>query len=215
MGMDALVFTLFAVAVVGLIWLVFAIRAFYREKTPETKVFFRGLSILPEQFIVLDLETTGLNPDKHEIIEIGAIKVNRDSTHHSTFQTLIKPDKKIPRNITEITGITQEMADVEGMALKPPMSELLGDLRLVAYNAEFDMGFLHAAAARCGFEIKNPVSCALKMARRAWPGYKSYRLGDVAKAGGLSTAGAHRALHDCRVTMRVYSAAASKLRSVG
>ena len=55
------------------------------------------LSMLPKQFVVFDLETTGLDPLKHEIIEIGAVKVNRDSDNHTTFQALIKPVKKVPK----------------------------------------------------------------------------------------------------------------------
>lgn len=176
------------------------------------------LSILPEQFVVIDLETTGLDPTKHEIIEIGAVKVNRDSDNHTTFQVFVKPTKKIPKKITELTSITQEMVEKDGVALESAMADLvsfIGGLRLVAYNAEFDMGFLRNAAARSGVVIDNPVSCALKMARRAWPGLKSYRLGDVSNPLGRPTdGGAHRALHDCTLTVTVYAAAASKLRSV-
>jgi DNA polymerase III epsilon subunit-like protein len=51
------------------------------------------VSILPERFVVFDLETTGLHPDRHEIIEIGAIRVDRDADKHQTFQTLVKPKK--------------------------------------------------------------------------------------------------------------------------
>ena len=67
------------------------------------------LNHLPEQFIVFDLETTGLDPSRHQIIEFGAIKVNRDSTNHQTFQTLVKPTRKVSTKITEITGTTNEM----------------------------------------------------------------------------------------------------------
>ncbi len=183
-------------------------------------LFFRSrgrkadLSMLPEQFVVLDLETTGLDPTKHEIIEIGAVKVTRDSNKHVTFQALIKPSKKIPKKITQITGITQEMVEKDGEILESVIKEFLefiGDLRLVAYNAEFDMGFLKTAAKCFGLTIKNQSSCALKMARRAWPGLKSYNLADLANTGDLSTKGTHRALKDCELTMIVYTSAASKL----
>ena len=174
------------------------------------------LSILPEQFIVLDLETTGLDPVKHKIIEIGAVKVNRDSNNHTTFQALVKPSKKVPKKITEITGITQEMVEAEGEEIESVLKEFadfIGDLRLVTFNAEFDMGFLKEAANSHGIALTNPVSCALKMARRAWPGLKSYRLADLANAGGLNCKGNHRALKDCQLTITVYTAAASKLGS--
>lgn len=174
------------------------------------------LSMLPEQFVVLDIETTGLNPAKHDIIEIGAVKVNRDSNTHNTFQALVKPSNKIPKKITEITGITQEMIEKDGEEIDSVIGEFfefIGDLPLVAYNAEFDMSFLRNVAAKSGVSINNPTFCALKMARRAWPGLKSYKLGDLAKIGGLSSKGTHRALKDCELTMTVYSSAASKLRS--
>jgi DNA polymerase III epsilon subunit-like protein len=64
------------------------------------------LSSLPERFIVLDLETTGFDHVRNEIIEIAAIRVNRDSTDHETFQALIRPQKRILKLITKITGIT-------------------------------------------------------------------------------------------------------------
>lgn len=176
------------------------------------------LSILPERFVVFDLETTGLKPDTHEIIEIGAIRVNRDSDKHDTFQALVRPSKKIPKKITEITGITQEMVEEDGDSLEtalPQFIDFVGDLPLVSFNAEFDMAFLTASAQRsqAGALLNNHVSCALKMARRAWPGRKSYRLTDLAHDGGLSAEGTHRALGDCKRAMIVYTAAAAKLRS--
>ena len=186
-------------------------------------LFFRmrrqnvDLSMLPEQFVVFDLETTGLDPSRHEIIEIGAIKANRDSDNHTTFQALVKPHKKVPKKITEITGITQEMLDTDGENLESVLREFIefiGDLRLVAYNAKFDMAFLAQSSNSCGLTIKNEHSCALMMARRAWPDLKSYKLAELASKGGLSAKGAHRALKDCELALIVYTSAASVLKSV-
>lgn len=95
-----------------------------------------------------------------------------------------------------------------------PFLEFVGGHRLVFFNAQFDMAFLSNAAARGGIKIDNQVSCALKMAQRAWLERRSYRLTDLAKSGGFSTDGAHRALHDCLLTITVYAALASKLGSV-
>jgi DNA polymerase III epsilon subunit family exonuclease len=200
---------------IGLILLVaVALVARLRSSTSESR-----LSHLPEQFVVFDLETTGLQPDRHEIIEIGAILVNRDSINHTTFQGLVKPSKRLPAKIVQLTGITQAMIDVDGEALDvvlPQFLEFVGDRRLVSFNSDFDMAFLRKAVARVNPELKlgNGVSCALKMARLAWPGRKSYRLAQLAADGGLPAAGTHRALDDCKRALIVYTAAASKLRSI-
>jgi DNA polymerase III epsilon subunit family exonuclease len=175
------------------------------------------ISFLPEQFIVFDLETTGLNPEKHEIIEIWAVKVNRDSNEHDTFTIIVRPNKKIPRRISEITGITSEMLQTEGNSLESAIEEFMqfaGNLRLVAFNAPFDYAFLSNAVLRFGKCLENPVSCALDMAKRAWPGLRSYKLGNLATIGGLNTQGTHRALKDCELTITVYCAAANKLRCI-
>ena len=173
-----------------------------------------SLAHLPEQFVVFDLETTGLDHRKHEIIEFGAIRVNRDSINHDTFQSLVKPSRKVPKKITELTGINQAMLDAEGEPIESALREFLsfvGDLHLVSFNADFDMAFLQNTAAKHSISIGNPVSCALKMSRRAWPGRKSYRLADLAKDGNLKSDGTHRALGDCQRALIVYTAAASKL----
>jgi DNA polymerase-3 subunit epsilon len=173
-----------------------------------------NLAALPQRFVVLDLETTGLDPAQDEIIEIGAIRVNRDSDIHGTFRALVKPIKHIPKKITEITGISQDMVDSEGEPLEEAIREFatfIEDLPLVTFNAEFDMAFLQNAAKQHNLVIGNPASCALKMARRAWPGRKSYRLSDLAKDGGLSDEGTHRAIDDCKRALIVYTSAVSIL----
>jgi DNA polymerase III subunit epsilon len=183
----------------------------FRPSKPESKV---DLTVLPERFVVLDLETTGLHAEQHEIIEIGAIRVNRNSTTHETFQTLVTPTLALPKKIIGMTGITQSMIDSEGIPLQTAMTaflEFIGDLPLVAFNAEFDMAFLEKAAYGQGISIKNKVSCALQMSRRAWPGLKSYRLRDLGKRGGLAVNGEHRALADCQLALTVYTSAGSKL----
>jgi DNA polymerase III subunit epsilon len=175
---------------------------------------FVDLSSVPQRFVVFDLETTGLNPIRHEIIEVGAIRVNRDSDVHDTFQVLVKPMKRIRKGITRINGISQDMVDHEGEPLETVLRDFaafIGDLPLVSFNAEFDMAFLRNSAKQHHMVIRNRASCALQMARRAWPGRQSYRLCDIAKDGNLSDEGTHRALGDCKRTLIIYTAAASRL----
>jgi DNA polymerase III subunit epsilon len=198
---------LVVVAAMGLIWWFGARRTETVTPAPADR------SILPERFVVFDLETTGLHPDKHEIIEIGAIRVNRDSDNHKTFQALVTPKKRITKRITAITGITNEMVNQDGMELEVALAEFrsfVGDLPLVAFNAEFDDAFLRASCACVAASpFTNEICCALKLARRAWPGRTSYRLSALAGDGNLSLDEEHRALGDCRRTMIVYAAAAS------
>jgi DNA polymerase III subunit epsilon len=185
-----------------------------RRETKQSASSTVDFSMLPQQFVVLDLETTGLDPIKHEIIEFGAIKVNLGSDTHPTFQTFVKPERKVPKRITEITGITQAMVDAEGRPLAAALTEFMEfiqDLPVVTFNAEFDMGFLQNAARRNGFAISNRYTCALKLVRRAWPGLPSYRLADLAKMGNLADDDTHRALGDCRRAVTVFTSSASRI----
>ena len=113
-----------------------------------------------------------------------------------------------------MTGITQEMVDNDGMPLDQALSqfkEFIGELSIVTFNAAFDMGFLHNAAKRHGIALPNSYTCALKRARRAWPGLPSYRLVDLAKWGNLSDTDTHRALGDCLRAALVFTSASSVL----
>ena len=130
------------------------------------------------------------------------------------------PKLRIPQvykqTVQQGNVITQEMVEAEGEALEKALREFfdfVGDLPLVSYNAEFDMAFIRAAAQRHSIPVRNNVSCALKMARRAWPDRSSYRLADLARDGNLKTSNAHRALADAERALVVYAAAAARLRS--
>ena len=167
--------------------------------------------------MVFDLETTGLDASQHEIIEIAAIKFKKGRTAHETLQALVKPKVAVPFRITELTGITQGMVDRDGDPLRGALegfATFFGDLRLVSFNAEFDMAFLQAAAKDCGLPpFKNSTSCALKLARKAWPNRKSYHLDDLASDGGFNSGAAHRALEDARRALIVYAAATAILKT--
>lgn len=166
--------------------------------------------LLPKNFVVLDLETTGLRALTDEIIEIGAIRVDLDSTEQLAFQILVKPKHRLPEKITEKTGITKEMLEKDGVSIEdalPQFIEFIGELPLVTFNAEFDMAFLHSAAKGLGLSLENPYTCALKRARRAWPGLRSYRLSALAKIGNLSEANTHRAVPDCERALIVFTSA--------
>lgn len=171
--------------------------------------------VVPERFVVFDLETTGLRSDRHEIIEIGAIKVYRDGDKLDTFQALVKPSSKVPPRITKLTGITQQMLDAEGASLVDALSDFrtfVGDLPLVAFNAQFDHGFLKSACETVSVgHFSNEVYCALELARRAYPGLPSYKLSELSKMGNMRLEDEHRALADCQRAMIVYAASARKL----
>jgi len=174
--------------------------------------------VLPETFIVVDLETTGLKAGTHEIIEVAAIRFTKCRAEHDVFQALVKPSKPVPQRITELTGITQAQLETEGRPLDEVLRELhdfLGEHRLVSYNADFDMAFLRASSSRAGLpDLQNPVSCALKMARRAWPERKSFKLDVIARDFQIADGRAHRAVEDARRALIVYAAATAKLRAI-
>jgi DNA polymerase-3 subunit alpha (Gram-positive type) len=159
------------------------------------------------KFVFFDLETTGLSPRSCRIIEIGALRVADGGVACDSFHALIRIDEPVPFFISRLTGITDEMLE-DGEEIDdvlPRFREFIEDLPLVAYNVDFDMGFLRAAARRQKIKIENKPVCALWIARKKLPLLANHRLKTVARHLGVENEQSHRALDDCEMGLRVLS----------
>jgi len=157
-----------------------------------------------ESLVFLDFETTGLDPVRDHIIEIGALKIDHEGYDH-TFQLLIKPPVEIDERITKITGITNDMV-ANCVSVKDAVEkfiEFLGDGKIIAHNADFDIPWLLTALKRLQLEhVDNQVLCTLKWARKN--GEARASLGALTKKYGISHQNAHRALADASSTRELY-----------
>jgi len=158
-------------------------------------------------FVFFDLETTGLNPRGDRIIEIAGLRVAACGEIADRFHRLVRIEGPVPRFITSITGITDDMLqDQEPIAeALPRFINFVGDLPLVAYNVSFDMGFLSAAAGRLRLKVKNVSVCALQVARRKLPDLANHKLATVARHLGVRRDQNHRALEDCEMGLQVFA----------
>lgn len=161
----------------------------------------------PSEYIVIDVETTGFNNDKDEIIEFGAVKV-RSGEIAEEFGVLVKPSKPLPQGITELTGITQEMLDEKGVGLDTALQSFLdfvGILPCVAHNASFDYGFIRAACSKCKMKIfANRQFDTFVMAKKLIPDISDRKLKTIAKYFKIDESQFHRSVGDCNVTVQVF-----------
>lgn len=161
---------------------------------------------LLSSYIVFDLETTGLSPATERITEIGAVKIENGRIT-DTFDTFVNPEKSIPAEITRLTGITDEMvasAPHEVEALEQFFLFCGGCDRLVAHNADFDMGFLRAASNRCGRKESLTQIDTLVMARAMYPTLKNFKLDTLAASLEVEQQHHHRADDDARVLAEIF-----------
>lgn len=164
----------------------------YRQLPEHARELQFGL--IEDEVVVLDTETTGLNPSSCSLLEIAAIRMRGGETV-GTFQTFVDPGRAIPAEITELTGITQ--ADIAGAPTPreavEALAEFAGDCNLVAHNASFDQQFI-MRQANPG-ELPGQWIDTLSLSQIVLPRLKSHRLLDLAAAFGLSTP-THRAMDD-------------------
>lgn len=164
------------------------------------------LPVFEREMVIVDLETTGLDPYRDEIIEFGAV-LFRDDTVLDEFQTFVKPVRPIPSFITSLTGITNR--DVQNA---PSIAEAFAAFLafaagrpLIAHNAPFDLGFINASSQRLtGGPVENQIQCSLKLARQLLPGI-SHSLGELANRLEIPAADRHRALGDSRTTHLIWN----------
>ncbi len=159
-----------------------------------------------KDYVIVDLETTGLSPLRNEIIEIGAIKV-RDNEIIDRMDILVKPQVAVSPFITRLTGITNKMLE-DAIGIKEALEmfrNFASDSTLMAHNARFDMGFLNSNFERhfkCTLE--NKCLDTLTLSKQYVKGIPNYKLETLANHFDVNYIGAHRSLKDCEITYEVY-----------
>lgn len=203
------------------------------ETTERTE---KGKSIidLPDDYSVIDIETTGYDFSFDSIIEISALRVRGRSVVDS-FSSLVKPTKFyifddedddeddeyfpvrslssatgyyfIDQFITDLTGITNEMLETapDPKDVLPAFLSFIGGDLLVGHNVNFDINFLYdAAKAENLGALRNDFIDTLRFSRKVFPDLNHHRLSDTAAACSVSYEGAHRALSDCKIAFACF-----------
>lgn len=171
----------------------------------------RSLIESPENFVVLDIETTGYSPEWDYIIEVGAIKYEH-GVEIARFSSLIQPpssdNEYINSYITELTGITNEMLasapTIE--SILPKLYDFLGNSIIIGHNVNFDINFLYDTFEEfLGKPLANDFVDTMRLSRNLHPEEKHHRLSDLCKRYTLDYSSAHRSIKDCELTFSCYS----------
>jgi DNA polymerase III subunit epsilon len=168
------------------------------------------------EFVVLDVETTGLSPSRHRLIEVGAILMQGDRTL-DVFDQLINPGKRIPDFIAQFTGITQEMVARAPKAenVLPDLLAFIGRRPVVGHNVGFDLGFLNFETQRIGHFAPTDGIDTIAMARRFLPGVRRPKLDALASRLGVRAHERHRAMGDAQTTADVFRLLLGRAQSEG
>jgi DNA polymerase III subunit epsilon len=185
---------------------------------PRQASFDDTMPLVDTTFVVLDLETTGLSPDRDRITEVGAVRA-RGGEVLAELRTFVHPGVPIPPAVTAITGITDaDVAHAPDVAVVlPTVVDFLGDAVFVAHNARFDLGFLRAAASRLGLPPLRPrvIDTAVLARRLIRDEVRDVRLGTLARHLRAPDSPDHRALNDARATLHVLHALIERAAAYG
>ena len=179
----------------------------YNEDDVEYTIDGKRIEEFPEDYVVYDIETTGLSSKTEKIIEISAIKCRKGKIV-SEFSRLISIDKMLSKKIIKLTGITDEMLNVYGVPLPQAINEFfefIGQDILIGHNiATFDNHFVAKAAAINKKPFKNDYVDTLYIAKKYIKEATSYSLEYLSEIFGVSYEGAHRSLQDCKINNEIY-----------
>jgi DNA polymerase-3 subunit epsilon/ATP-dependent DNA helicase DinG len=163
-------------------------------------------------YVSLDIETTGLDPERDAILEVGAVRF-KGSRIFDTYSTLIDPNRPIPYKIQELTGI--KPADIEGAPslpdVLPELNRFVGDSPVIGHNISFDLAFLHKHGL---FENHTPID-TFELASILLPFASRYSLGHLLEYLHINLSPddqAHRALGDAQATRRLFEALLDQAR---
>lgn len=178
----------------------------------------KQLCLYVSDYVLYDLETTGVSFNYDDIIEISAIKVRQGKVVEE-FSELVNPGRHIPTAASMVNNITDAMvADKPSFKeVLPRFLEFVGEDVLVGHNINsFDMKFLYRDCENYfGRTLTNDYIDTLRIAKIIFPEWRHRRLSDLAEHYGISTIGAHRALADCRMNQQVFELLGKELAGKG
>lgn len=171
-----------------------------------------------KDYVLFDLETTGISCNYDEVIEISAVKV-RNGVIVDQFSELVNPGRPIPVAASMVNNISDAMVAKAPSFIEvlPSFISFIGDDVLVGHNIHcFDMKFIYRDCEKYFSQtLSNDYVDTLKMAKLVFPEWKHRRLGDLAEYYSISTAGAHRALTDCRMNQQIYERLGKEMAGIG
>lgn len=168
----------------------------------------KGKSLIEtiDNYVVLDLETTGLDPQYDTIIEIGIVRI-RQGDIVDRFQTLVNPGFSIDPFITELTGITNEMLSCAPSLREtlPVAIDFMGNDIVVAHNANFDVNFIYESCCDLNLQpFTNNFIDTMRLSRRLFPEFPHHRLSDLVQRFEIADTVEHRAIKDATQTYGCY-----------
>jgi DNA polymerase-3 subunit epsilon len=176
------------------------------EKPKIVREKGKSLICIPDNFTVIDLETTGLDSYYDEIIEIAAIKV-RNKEIVDKFETLVNPNFPVDDFITQLTGITNEMLEnapsIEEVL--PKFLDFVKDDIILGHNVNFDINFLYDSMLEIlNYKFNNNYVDLLRLARKVYPNFPNHKLRTIAKELNIEFPDLHRALDDTIITYNCF-----------
>ena len=165
---------------------------------------------LAHEYVAIDIEATGMQPGRDEILEVGIVTFDLESDDE-TWTTLVRPVQPVPLDIVRLTGIddaaltsSPAFADV-----LPRIRELIADRDIVGHSVQFDVNMLKGA----GLPLANRQIDTHQLASVILPDLPNYSLVTTASALGIEIDASHRALHDAQVSARVLRALMRRLQT--
>jgi len=152
-------------------------------------------------YAIVDIETTGGFASGNRMTEI-AVLIHDGREIVREYATLLNPMQQIPRYISGLTGITDQMVAEAPLFedIADELFDLLDDKVFIAHNVQFDYSFIKKAFEKSGYTYRAKKLCTVRMSRKAYPGLRSYSLGNLCESLEIPITDRHRAMGDARAT---------------
>ena len=185
--------------------IIYGVEGYFVDDTGDLVVGDRGQSLSGTEYVVFDIETTGLSAGFDKIIEIGAVKL-KDGEIIGRFSEFINPEMPIPYKITELTSINDAMVMHAPTyeELLPKFLDFVGNAVVVAHNAQFDTGFIRHYAKTLGIKWEPTIMDTMTIAQIMVPELGRYTLDRLCKQFGVVNAHHHRAVDDADATAKIF-----------
>ena len=200
---------------IGGVKVIYGMEAYFVDDTARA-LYGECRERLDGEFVVFDIETTGISVNHCAMTEIGAVRISGGEIVER-YNTFVNPEMPIPENITELTGITDDMvkdAPKIDRAI-PEFLKFVGGRLLIAHNANFDTSFIRAAAEKVGVPFKNPYLDTVALSRFVNPDLKRHKLDVLAEHYGLGDFNHHRACDDAEMLALIFFKMVEQLKAEG